>query len=231
MRKRHERELLQKSTLESVGRLAVGIAHEVNTPLTNASINLQRLENAYKKQKTDEFADERIAAIGRNIDRASMIATELLKHVRQDIVDKFKMPLVDLVDGALKCIEAESGHVTIDRAVDPTLEVYCDPIKLEQAFVNILNNAMEAMPDGGQMNIQGAKENDKIILKFIDSGNGMSEACRIKAFDPFYTTKPVGEGTGLGLSITHEIIRSHQGDIFITNSTGKGTTVKVQLPA
>ena len=109
-------------------------------------------------------------------------------------------------------------------------DVMGDRGKLEQVFINILSNSLEAMPEGGRLVISSSEKNGLIEVRLSDTGTGIAEEDAARIFDPFFTTKEIGEGTGLGLSICYGIIKQHGGDIEISSAEGRGTTVTVTLP-
>jgi signal transduction histidine kinase len=135
------------------------------------------------------------------------------------------------IDNALTILHSKYKHtIQIDKEIIDEAVVDCYPGKLNQAFVNVLSNAIQAINNEGRIHIQVEKVNDEVITRIHDNGEGMKPESIKRAFDPFYTTKQVGEGTGLGLYITYSIIQQHKGKIRIHSEPGKGTTVKIILP-
>jgi len=220
--------LAQSEKLASLGQLAAGIAHEINNPLTNASLNIQTLKNSIA---SDAVVLQKLNAIERNVDRASAIAKELLQFSRYRESEFAPVNINDSITSAMSLIGFRLGNITVRKKLSVIPDVMGDPLRLEQAFINILSNAVESMPDGGDIDILTSIEGAFIKIEISDTGSGISDKNILKAFDPFFTTKDVGEGTGLGLSICYGIIKQHNGIIEIANNTGKGTTVTVKLPA
>lgn len=229
-RQKQEEELLRVRNLESLGHMAAGIAHEVNNPLTNASINIQMLRKKLDSVKAEASVLKRAEAVERNIERASNIAKELLLFSRQSELELSPVCIVSLIDKAFAQITYDLERITLHKEMTPVPETLGDLLKLEGMFINLFNNAIEAMPDGGTLSIKNYEKNGKIIIKIHDTGCGISQEHRSKVFDPFFTTKEVGAGTGLGLSIVYGIIRQHHGTIEIADSREEGTTFIVELP-
>ena len=121
--------------------------------------------------------------------------------------------------------------IEVSVQTSPVPEIMGDPLRLEQAFINIFSNAAEAMPEGGRLNVRTYCEGSEVLAEISDTGTGFGEEEGSKIFEPFYTTKKGGSGTGLGLCICSEIVQQHNGDISISSSQGKGTTVTLRFPA
>ncbi len=223
--------LAQSEKLASLGHLAAGIAHEINNPLTNVSLNIQTLKNRIAGITSDAGILQKLDAVERNVDRASAIAKELLQFSRQRESEFVLVNINETITSALTLMGYKLNNVTLRKKLSVIPDVMGDPLRLEQVFINILSNAVESMPDGGDIDILTSIEGAFIKIEISDTGSGISDKNILKAFDPFFTTKDVGEGTGLGLSICYGIINQHNGNIEIANQTGKGTTVTIKLPA
>lgn len=221
---------LHTEKLASIGRLAAGIAHEINNPLANASLNMQMLQSALKLSVGDEHVLRRIEAVGRNIDRASTIAKELLLFSRQSEFEAVPSNINDVIVSVLLLMEHKLGNIAVSRDLSDIPVVHVDPVKLEQVFMNILDNAVEAMPHGGDIFISTSHAGGSVEVKISDKGGGIPEEHLSRVFDPFFTTKEVGSGTGLGLSICYGIIKRHNGAMEISSSPGDGTTIVIKLP-
>ena len=230
-RKKYENELLRVSNLESIGRLTTGIAHEINNPLTSASLNLQALKSKLQNSSMDKDVLQKFDIIKRNIDRAAIIAKELLKFCRQDELELAPLDIHGTIKDVLMLMEHKLDDITIRQDMPEVPLVSGDAVKLEQVFTNIIDNSVEAMPDGGDIFISALPVDDYIEVKITDTGGGIAKEHISKVFDPFFTTKKAGAGTGLGLAICYGIIRQHNGDMQIASDTGKGTTVIVKLPS
>jgi two-component system NtrC family sensor kinase len=222
------RQLVQSEKLASLGRLAAGIAHEINNPLTNASLGIQLLR---KKRDNWQAAAGQLDAVERNIDRASAIARELLQFSRQQEAAFLPVNINEAIARALVWMDHQLGRVVVEQDLAPVPEVMGDRLKLEQVFINVLSNALEAMPEGGRLSIATVSNEGMVEVRISDTGTGIAEENLSKVFDPFFTTKEVGSGTGLGLYLCYGIIRQHCGLIDISSSVGQGTTVSISIPA
>lgn len=224
------RRLAQSDKLASLGHLASGIAHEINNPLTNVSLNIQILKNKFENNTSDRETIQKLQAIERNLDRASAIAKELLQFSRKRESEFIPLNINDVITGSLTLLRFKLNDVKIDQNLSDMPDVMGDFGKLEQVFINILNNSVESMPNGGSISISTYHSNSEVKVEISDTGDGISEENLPRVFDPFFTTKEIGRGTGLGLSICHGIINQHNGSIEISSAIGKGTTVTVKLP-
>jgi len=225
------RRLAQSEKMASLGQLAAGIAHGINTPLTSASLDLQMLRGQFDRQLQNGGATAKLDAIERNMDRASTIAKELLQfsHVKETQLEFNDINQV--IDDSLELLQYKLKNVELQLQQNNIPKVPCDAGKLGQVFVNIINNAIDAMPDGGDLSISSQFLGDEVWITFSDTGPGIPEAFLQKAFDPFFTTKQIGKGTGLGLSICYAIIEQHHGKIELETEKNKGASVTIRLPA
>lgn len=223
--------LAQSEKLVSLGQLAAGIAHEINNPLTNASLNIQTLKKRIQNSAADKDILQKLEAIERNVDRASTIAKELLQFSRQRKSEFIPLNINNVITNATTLLRYRFNGITIYQDLSDIPDVIGDPGKLEQVFINILNNSLEAMPEGGEIFISTSHDRDgQVKVEITDTGVGIPEEYLSRVFDPFFTTKEVGAGTGLGLSICHGIIKQHNGSVEISSTIGKGTTVTIKLP-
>jgi signal transduction histidine kinase len=224
------RRILQAEKLTSLGQLAAGIAHEINNPLTNASLGVQRLAGLLKNENINPAMLEKLHNVEKNIDRASAIARELLQFSRQQEGEFIPVNVNTVLRGALTLLQYKLKSVTMQHELSPVPAVMGDPGKLEQVFINILSNATESMPDGGSIRISTRSHGKDVVVAIEDTGSGISQEQISRVFDPFFTTKEIGAGTGLGLSICYGIVRQHLGTIDLSSTAGKGTTVTIRLP-
>jgi len=222
---------LHSERLASVGRLAAGIAHEINNPLTNASLNIEILKNKMSDIVMDGEMLQKLDAVERNVDRASIIAKELLEFSRQREPKFMPLNINNIITGVLMLMKHKFDNIQIVQNLSEMPEVIGDHVKLEQAFINILGNSVEAMPNGGSIAISTLSLDGQVVTEISDTGCGIPEERMSKVFDPFFTTKEVGKGTGLGLSICYGIINQHNGTIDISSSVERGTLVTIKLPA
>lgn len=228
---RHMRRIVQTEKLSSLGLLAAGIAHEINNPLTNASLGIQTIRNKIMHAGISTEIAEKLDGIEENIDRASEIVRELLLFSRQRESELIPVNINDVVHGSLTLMRHELTHISVHENLSVICGVMGDPVKLEQAFINILSNAVEAMQGSGIITITTSQDNGMVRIRVSDTGSGIQTEHLSRVFDPFYTTKEIGEGTGLGLSICYGIIRQHRGTIEIMNHGERGAIIAINLPA
>jgi len=228
-------ELGAQERLAVAGQLTATFAHEVGTPLNLVTGHLQLLES--QKDLPDKTR-ERLGVIGAQIQRVGDIVRRLLDLTRRPQLDRKPQPfedlLLDLQQLWTPTLAAHGITVEADAPVDCCLDV--DRKQMEQLFLNLMNNAVDAMPTGGLVRL-GARPAEESTpgglwweLRFQDSGQGIPADLLGKVFRPMFTTKPEGKGTGLGLSICREIVRNHGGEIRIESTEGKGTCVVFTLP-
>ncbi|MEK6697939.1 MAG: ATP-binding protein [Nitrospirota bacterium] len=222
--------IVQAEKLTSLGRLAAGIAHEINNPLTNASLGIQTLKSGLQSGGGKIDVLKRLDAVERNIDRAADIARELLQFSRQSEPKSVPVNINTVINGALTLLKHKLDNVVVERDLADLPAVTGEPGKLEQVFINVLSNAAEAMPGGGRISIVSCQQNGAVQARISDTGVGIPEMHLSRAFDPFFTTKDPGTGTGLGLSLCYGIIKQHDGTIEISSTPGKGTTVTIKIP-
>ncbi len=226
-----ESQLRQAEKLSSIGLLAAGVAHEVNTPLTGISSYVQMLQR--KMPETDPRRAI-LEKIEKQTFRASQIVNNLLNFSRQDTGELRRVDLNDVVHDtlALAEIQLRRQNIRVSTELDEdVVPVMGDPIKLQQVLMNLVLNARDAMPEGGELRIMTRQRNGDAILQVHDTGSGISQEHIDKVYDPFFTTKGVGKGTGLGLSVSYGIIQEHRGTITVESDPGHGTTFRISLPA
>lgn len=224
------RHLVQTEKLTSLGQLAAGIAHEINNPLTNASLGIQTLKLKLKASNNVNEMVERLDAVERNIDRASSIARELLQFSRQRESELGPLNMNRIIQGALTLLHYKLKNISVRQDLAEVPEVMGDASKLEQVFINVLSNAVEAMPYGGDIFIKTTRSDSGVRVRIEDTGGGIPEENLSRVFDPFFTTKEPGTGTGLGLSICYGIIKDHHGTLDVSSVAKKGTTVTITIP-
>jgi signal transduction histidine kinase len=224
------RHLAQSEKLTSLGQLAAGIAHEMNNPLTNASLGIQLLKKKLGSNGEEGVLD-RLNAVEKNIDHAAMIAQELLQFSRNRELDLIPLDINELIRSTLPLMKFKLNNIDIEQSLAQVPHVMGDSIRLQQVIINVLSNAVEAMPAGGKISIStSAQGNGKVEVRIADTGIGITKDNMSRIFEPFYTTKEVGNGAGLGLSISYGIIKQHHGDIKITSTAGLGSTVTIEIP-
>jgi len=222
--------LVQAEKLSSLGRLAAGIAHEINNPLANASLGVQTLKQKLNSEGPAGDLAERLGEIEENIDRASAIAQELLQFSRTRGKDYVPLNINDAIRGSLTLLQYKLRNIDIVQDLAAAPYVMGDPVKLEQVFINVLSNSLEAMPEGGKLDIASQSIDGMIEVRVTDTGCGVPAENQARVFEPFFTTKDIGSGTGLGLSVSYGIISQHRGTIELAGKPGEGTTVTIRLP-
>lgn len=219
--------LLQKSEkLAVVGQMAAGIAHEIRNPLTSIKGFIQLFKSKYP------IDEEYFNLLLSELERINLIISEFLVLSKPtDIVFKEK-DIKNLVQDIVTLINTQAAINNIQILVEfepdiPT--IVCEENQLKQVFINVLKNSIEAMPNGGIIQVKGVvKENNKVSLYFIDQGSGIPEERLPTLGEPFYTTKE--KGTGLGLMTSYRIIENHDGELKISSKVNEGTTIEIILP-
>ncbi len=231
---RTNQQLLHAAKLASVGQLADGIAHEINNPAGIILTRSEYLASVIKERGSPSSIQEDVEVIRRQARRIAEIVGSLLTFSRPSKLQMNRLDLNALLTECLALLSPKfySRKVEVHCELDKSLpQVLGDADRLEQVFINILNNAIEAMPQGGQLAITtGANRRSHVYAQVTDNGMGIAEEDLSKIFDPFFTTKQPGRGTGLGLSVSYGIVRDHGGKIEATCAPGCGTTFQVTLP-
>ncbi|MFH1419935.1 MAG: ATP-binding protein [Planctomycetota bacterium] len=225
-----QQQLIHADRLATIGQLAAGVAHELNEPLGSI------LGFAQLIQKCSEIPEQAEQDIQKII-KASLYTREVIKKLlvfaRQMPPKKAQVNLNQVVEEGMYFLEARctKGGIKVIRELAADLaEITADPAHLNQVLVNLVVNAVQAMPNGGTLTIRTKASSSFVLLIVEDTGIGMSEETLEKAFLPFFTTKDVNEGTGLGLAVVHGIVTSHGGSIDVESGPGQGTQFKIRLP-
>jgi signal transduction histidine kinase len=229
-----EEQLRISEKMASLGLLAAGVAHEVNTPLTGISSYTQMLlENA-------DPSDPRTAVlekIEKQSFRAARIVNGLLNLSRPTTAEATERAVVDLnevIGDVLSLLEHqfEKSSVKVRRELSPEpVNVVGYEFKLQQVFLNLFLNARDAMTSGGWLTISTRLDGREVVAEVADTGNGIAAEHLARIYDPFFTTKPMGQGTGLGLSITYGIVREHEATIQCESAPGQGTKFELRFMA
>jgi signal transduction histidine kinase/ActR/RegA family two-component response regulator len=228
---RTQEQLLQSEKMSAVGQLISGVAHELNNPLTAILGYAQLLETDALDDRTRDFVQK----IHRQAQRTHRVVQNLLSFARQRKTQKMRVDLRRVVEDTLvlRDYDLKLNNIKVEREFGADVpDVVADAYQLEQVFLNIINNAVDAMLEharGGTVRVRTIREGGSAVVEIRDSGPGIREPKRI--FDPFYTTKQVGKGTGLGLSICYGIVKEHAGDIRAWNHPEGGAVFQVCLPA
>lgn len=230
-------QLLHAERLASVGKLAGGVAHEINNPAGIILTTSDYLLRESQKRDLPESFHESLQAIRRQAWRVSEIVNGLLTFSRPMRLHKQPVDVNAVLRQSLGLLAPRyrEQHVRVEENLAPNLpQVSGDPSRLEQVFVNLLNNAADAMPGGGAVKIEtGACQRGEasyLMVSIADTGTGIAPEHLPNIFDPFFSTKARGKGTGLGLSVSHGIIRDHSGLIEADNCSGQGAVFRVYLP-
>ncbi len=233
-------QLQQSQKLEAVGRLAGGVAHDINNMLTavkgfSALMQMDLAEQDPLRNYVDEI--DRVA------DRATLLTRQLLTFSRRQVVQPRALDLNAVVEGMEEMLRRLIGEnlqfvLQLDLALGP---IMADPGQVEQVLMNLVVNARDAMPDGGTLTLRTGRDvaeptelaagSRAVLLSVTDTGCGMDAATQAKIFEPFFTTKEVGKGTGLGLSTVYGIVQQSGGTIDVASAPGRGTTFNVRFPA
>ncbi|NIM18795.1 MAG: hypothetical protein GTO51_00870 [Candidatus Latescibacteria bacterium] len=226
------KELALKEHLSSLGQMAAGLAHEIKNPLGSIQGSAEILGDDFPPGSRKH---ELLQVLTKESHRLSRVVEDFLSFARPRPLERTPTQVNDVVRDVVSQAEIEnvSGNVSIVPMLDPDLpQAPLDSEKIHQVFLNIILNAIAAMPDGGTLTITTRKEifngETFIAASFTDTGHGISKENLEKIFDPFFTTRE--SGTGLGLSISHVIIQNHNGKIEIQSTLGKGTSVTVLVP-
>ncbi|HSK62247.1 MAG TPA: ATP-binding protein, partial [Pyrinomonadaceae bacterium] len=228
-----EEQLQQREKLSSIGLLAAGVAHEVNTPLTGVSSYTQMLLGMLNENDPKHALLQKVRT---QAERATNIVNNLLNFSRTGSATQFgEVDVARVLDDTLQLLEPQLRRSQIEivrHYAEDAPEVYGNAGKLQQVFTNLLLNARDAIPDGGRIVVSTSMAEDgSVIAAIADTGIGIAPENVAKIYDPFYTTKGVGQGTGLGLAVTYGIVQEHAGRISVDSTPGDGTTFRITLPA
>ncbi len=227
-------QLYHADKLASIGLLVSGVAHEINNPLTGTIAYTELLA----MKVTDEDTRAELKKILDSAERCKKIVDNLMTFSRQRTPSKSLETINDIIDRAigLRIYWLKTNSIEIVRDYDPATTVFVDAQQIQQVVLNLLLNAEQAIRDAGQahgkivFSTRSDKQRRRVIVTLSDNGSGIPQQISAKIFDPFFSTKPVGEGTGLGLSISHGIITEHGGTIWFENNKDGGTAFIFELP-
>jgi PAS domain S-box-containing protein len=228
--RRTQEQLLQSEKMSAVGQLIAGVAHELNNPLTAILGYAQLLESEGLNERAQDF----VAKLFKQAQRTHRVVQNLLSFARQRKPERSEVDIRKVMEEtlALRDYDLKVNNIAVEKDFCPEpAVVVADPHQIEQVFLNIINNAVDAVLEtgrSGKLKIRVYAENGDVCAQFADDGPGIKDPKRI--FDPFYTTKNVGKGTGLGLSICYGIVKEHGGDITARNASEGGAVIDVRLP-
>ena len=230
-REHMEEQMSQTEKLSSLGLLAAGVAHEVNTPLAVISNYIQMLA---KQMPEGDPRQSIIEKIVKQTFRASEIVNNLLNFSRTGAAEASDVDVNRVVEETLSLVAhpLKTSHIHVVKELgQPLPPVRGSANKLQQVFLNLFLNARDAMPGGGMLEVRTAAQNGSVEIEIADTGGGIERDHIHRIFDPFFTTKSSGRGTGLGLSVSYGIIKEHAGKIDVRSTPGKGTSFHVEFPA
>ncbi|WP_028986377.1 PAS domain-containing sensor histidine kinase [Thermicanus aegyptius] len=234
--KKMEEMVIQADKLSALGMMASGFAHEVNNPLASISAYAEDLKERLESEGEGAISSQEVGRylgiIQQNVARCKKIIDSLLHFSRKSSLEQGEVDLEELIQESLLLM----GHVlkrkeikVVNRVEEVPL-LQGDPLQIQQVFMNIFQNAVDAMEPGKKLLLQSDLDGEHLKIQVIDEGTGMSEEEMSRAFDPFYTTKPVGKGTGLGLYIAYQVMKKMGGEIRLASKKGEGTTVTLLFP-
>ena len=219
-------QLVESEKLASLGTLASGVAHELNNPLNNIYLATQTLFNEIDLEKSPEIVQESVKDIFSQTLRVKRIVGDLLEFARAKGPELQKVDIVNIINKVLKQMTAtgEIADVKYNIAANEDIEILADGLLLEQAFINLFSNAIDAMNGKGSLNIAIDKMETTVNIRISDTGKGVPPENMLKVFDPFFTTKE--KGTGLGLAIVYSIIKKHNGEIDVKSNPAKAQRLR-----
>jgi two-component system, NtrC family, sensor kinase len=223
-------ELAQSQRLALAGQMAASVAHQIGTPLNVISGYVQMLRAKYEEGTLEA---ERLRTIQGQISRVTAIVKSMLDRTRRPVLSLRPLAPGELLEGLAELVRPSLVGRGIELSLDtsPVLPpVAVDRVPLEQALLNLITNAIDAMPDGGCLRLAAHPDGDGVALVVTDTGTGIQSEDLARIFDPLFTTKPLGKGTGLGLPILREIVEAHGGAVRLESRPGEGTTAVVRLP-
>lgn len=224
-----QQQLLTSEKLASIGLLSAGVAHEINTPLTGISSYVQILQ----KKLANSTHSQILEKIEAQTDRVARIIKNLLNFARNPSDFSFhRVNLKENLQEIISLIEykLKTMNIKLELSLSPLEPIWGQGERLQQVFINIILNAMDAMPKGGTLSIDLFQNDNEAVINIKDTGTGIRKQHLPHIFDPFFTTKGIGKGTGLGLSISYAIIKEHEGNITVESESGKGSLFTISIP-
>jgi two-component system NtrC family sensor kinase len=228
---RTTRKMSEMERVVATGQTAAQFAHEVGTPLNLISGHAQLLQADLSENSKEA---NRLQVITSQIERIENIVREMLDRTRFGATEHTAVNLNEVLSKIFDAVEPtlQESHVELQTSLTPNLpNVSGDAERLQQVFFNLVKNALDAMPEGGKLEVSTSAEQNKVFVEFTDNGVGMNEEVRHQIFQPLFTTKERGRGTGLGLMVVKQIMQNHEGEIRVESALGKGTTVRLIFSA
>jgi PAS domain S-box-containing protein len=228
-RRRMEEQLRRTERLAELGTLSSGMAHEIGTPMNvilgRAEYLMQRIEDPTVKKGLETIVAQ--------VERITKIMNQLLTFARRRPMERRPMDLRTTIADCLDVVQERLARYDIKVETDLTdapESLLADPDQMSQVLLNLVLNAIHAMPSGGTLRLVVKEDADRAVIRVSDTGHGIPTEYLSKVFDPFFTTKDVGKGTGLGLTVVHGIIHEHGGSIAVESEVDRGTTFTITLP-
>lgn len=223
-----QKALARSQRLASIGSLAAGVAHEIRNPLSS----IKGLATYFRDRHHEIPEDQEVSAIMiQEVDRLNRVVSQLLEFAKPVAILKQPIAISEVISNTIKLIDRhpKDQEIEIKTHISSDIPVIsADKDKINQVFLNLLLNSVEAMTSGGNIDIKAFADQDHLVVQIADTGTGISETDITQIFNPYFTTKQTG--TGLGLAIVHNILEAHDGDIRVENQTGRGTLVTIRLP-
>ncbi|MBF0416793.1 MAG: HAMP domain-containing protein [Magnetococcales bacterium] len=242
---RRQKHLLRSEKLAALGTLMSGVAHELNNPLSNISTSCQILLEERERLEPG-FCAEMLGQIDEQTLRARNIVRSLLDFSRERSFESQPLALAGLIKEVIRFSQGVlPQHIQVHIDIPPALMIVGDRQRLQQLFINLLKNAVDAIPKAGEITIRarhgsadpsapgravGLSRDRWVEIEMRDSGIGIRADQMSRIFDPFFSTKPVGQGSGLGLTVVHEVVEEHEGEIVVESVPGRGSCFTIRLP-
>jgi len=236
-------QLVQSAKMASLGELVAGVAHEINNPLSFVLSHLDTVRRKLSQLEPElpsplsagarenwQRAQERLNEIGPGLERIRELVIKLRTFSRLDEGERNRVSMRECVESVLTILGHRLKGIQIETAYGAPDQVDCYASLLNQALMNLVSNAIDAMAGRGVLRITAGAEGALYSIVVSDSGPGIPPALRERVFEPFFTTKPVGQGTGLGLSITYSIVRKHHGTLELSESPQGGASIAIRFP-
>jgi signal transduction histidine kinase len=225
-----QRAQMREERMSVVGKLAAGLAHEINNPLGAIALFTQ---HALRSVEPDAVLADHLRTVQRNAEHCKRIVRDLLTYARQRPPERVPIDVSDVIAVAARTLQPQADQSRVTLEVDATpgalRRIDGDPDQLRQVLINLGLNAIEAMPGGGALHFVAREEAGGVRIEVRDTGPGIPAEQRDRVFSAFFTTKP--EGTGLGLAVARDIVQAHQGEIALESDAASGTRFSIRLPA
>ncbi|HPZ10654.1 MAG TPA: ATP-binding protein [Candidatus Eremiobacteraeota bacterium] len=226
--KEYQKQLIVSERMRSVGELAAGLAHEIKNPLSSIKSSVEVIEGSVN---SDSPAGEFLGILLEETERLNKVVNSFLSFARPVKPELLPCKIEEVLEPVIKLLKPElkKNSVTVEKEIEKDLpEIYGDAQQLQQVFLNLSLNAIQAMPEGGRLSVKIMKSEKYIKIDFLDTGVGIPEENMGKLFTPFFSTRK--EGNGLGLAISYRIIENHKGEISVESRLSKGSCFSIKIP-